>query len=120
MPLHERQRRSRRWPHLWSPDTGQQPRAPFFGRWRSFSRGLSRPALGGAAIGAAAESEVVLTAFLHAEELNQAGRWQTLDQLCSLRTGQRLERVEHGGRRLVVSVAGKLSPGGVRVTETAG
>jgi hypothetical protein len=28
--------------------------------------------------------------------------------------------VEHGGRRLVVSVAGKLSPGGVRVTETAG
>ena len=31
----------------------------------------------------------------------------------------RLERVEYGGRRLVVSVAGKLSPGGVRVTETA-
>ncbi len=31
----------------------------------------------------------------------------------------RLERVEYGGRRLVVSVAGKLSPGGVPVTETA-
>ena len=31
----------------------------------------------------------------------------------------RLERVEYGGRRLVVSVAGKLSPGGARVTETA-
>ena len=32
----------------------------------------------------------------------------------------RLESVEYGGRRLVVSVAGQLSPGGVRVTETAG
>jgi hypothetical protein len=31
----------------------------------------------------------------------------------------RLERVDYGGRRLVVSVAGKLSPGGVRLTETA-
>jgi hypothetical protein len=31
----------------------------------------------------------------------------------------RLERVEDGGRRLVVSVAGKLAPGGMRVTETA-
>jgi hypothetical protein len=31
----------------------------------------------------------------------------------------RLESVEAGGRGLVVSVAGKLSPGGVRVTETA-
>jgi hypothetical protein len=31
----------------------------------------------------------------------------------------RLERVEGSGRRLVVSVAGKLSPGGMRVTETA-
>lgn len=32
----------------------------------------------------------------------------------------RLERVKDGGRRLVVSVAGKLSPAGVQVTETAG
>lgn len=32
----------------------------------------------------------------------------------------RLESVEYGGRRLVVSVAGQLSPGGVRVTQTAG
>jgi hypothetical protein len=31
----------------------------------------------------------------------------------------RLERIEGGGRSLVVSVTGKLSPGGVRVTETA-
>jgi hypothetical protein len=31
----------------------------------------------------------------------------------------RLERVEDGGRRLVVSVAGKLAPAGMRVTETA-
>ena len=31
----------------------------------------------------------------------------------------RLGRVEDGGRRLIVSVAGKLSPGGARVTETA-
>ncbi len=31
----------------------------------------------------------------------------------------RLEGVDYGGRRLVVSVAGKLSPGGMRVTETA-
>jgi hypothetical protein len=31
----------------------------------------------------------------------------------------RLERVEHGGRKLVVSVAGKLSAAGVQVTETA-
>ncbi len=30
----------------------------------------------------------------------------------------RLERLEHGGRRLVVRVAGKLWPGGVQVTET--
>ena len=31
----------------------------------------------------------------------------------------RLESVERGGRRLVVSVAGKLAPGGARVAETA-
>jgi hypothetical protein len=31
----------------------------------------------------------------------------------------RLQSVEYGGRRLVVSVAGKLAPGGVRVTESA-
>lgn len=31
----------------------------------------------------------------------------------------RLERVEHGGRRLVLSVAGKLSPAGMQITETA-
>lgn len=31
----------------------------------------------------------------------------------------RLQRVEDGGRRLVVSVAGKLAPGAMRVTETA-
>jgi hypothetical protein len=31
----------------------------------------------------------------------------------------RLESVEEGGRRLVVSVSGKLAPGGVRVAETA-
>ena len=31
----------------------------------------------------------------------------------------RLEGVEYGGRRLVVSVAGKLAPGGMRVSETA-
>jgi hypothetical protein len=97
MPPDGRRRRSRLWPHLGSSDTGQQPRAPFFGRWRSFSRGLSRPALGGAAIGATAKSEVVLTAFLHAEVLKQAGRWQTLDQLCSLRTGQRLASNTAGG-----------------------
>ena len=31
----------------------------------------------------------------------------------------RLERAEDGGRRLVVSVAGKLAPGGMQVSETA-
>lgn len=31
----------------------------------------------------------------------------------------RLERVEDSGRRLVVSVTGKLTPGGMRVNETA-
>jgi len=43
------------------------------------------PWLGRAAVGFPAERELVLLAFLFAEELEPACRWQALDQFCGLR-----------------------------------
>ena len=72
------------------------------------------PSLGGAAIGLPAEPELVLPAFLLAEELKQACRWQALDQLCGLRSGSRLaQRVQqrgHGARVVEAGVGGGAGP----------